>query len=423
MSALRTLLGTLLVVLSLGPAHARRGKIEVKLLRPESGAAFGLGSVPPRIVLRWAGSGPVRHYVLQIAKGRTVATYEVRGETAFTFRPGECGEFSWWVAGVGTDGRTTQPGEVRTFTVTLNAPAPCEPPEGKIFPFHPEGATIQFSWDRRPVTRYRIELARDKGFSGKLESRSETKPGASARMESPGTVYWRVRGLDPDTAWSRARSFKVALPVPEPLQPEDGATVELTGPSVSVELSWKPVPVADSYFVDLRRKGGRGRKHPYQTRDTQILARDLPAGAYAWRVRTALDSGPESDPSPERTFVLIPGKQRIPEAPATDGYPAPPKLLAPEDGTRIVTPTPQPVLLFWQLAEGAAGYEVELSRQGGFSRVEVRRGVKGPMVSIAELPQGTWYWRVRAVDSDGVPGEWTDAWVFTHRVRPNWGDW
>ncbi|MFC1654797.1 hypothetical protein ACFL2F_03230, partial [Myxococcota bacterium] len=78
---------------------------------------------------------------------------------------------------------------------------------------------------------------------------------------------------------------------------------------------------------------------------------------------------------------------------------------------------------FWQLVNGAAKYEVELSRKGGFSKVEVRRSVEGPMVSISDLDQGTWYWRVRAVDQDGTPGEWADAFVFTHRVRRDWGDW
>ena len=242
MGALRPVLGMLLVAVLLGPAQAGG----IKLLRPKDGATFGLGGSAPRVVLRWTGSGSAQRYVLQISTGKEVATFEISDQTVFTFRPKECGTYHWWVASVGTDGRTTQPGEVRTFVVTLGAPGPTEPPEGKVFPYDPESPAVQLSWSKRPVARYRLELARDKRFSKKIDSRTETRNTASARIDSPGTVYWRVCGVTPDTAWSPARSFKVALPVPEPLLPEDDTIVEFIGPAVSMELSWKPVPVADS---------------------------------------------------------------------------------------------------------------------------------------------------------------------------------
>ena len=80
-------------------------------------------------------------------------------------------------------------------------------------------------------------------------------------------------------------------------------------------------------------------------------------------------------------------------------------------------------MLFWQLVDGAQKYEVALARKEGFSKVEIRRSVEGPMVSIPDLPQGTWYWRVRAVDKNEAPGDWADPWVFTHQVRRDWCDW
>ncbi|MFC1654981.1 hypothetical protein ACFL2F_04160, partial [Myxococcota bacterium] len=304
MSALRPVLGMFMVVVLLGPAQAGG----IKLLRPRDGATFGLGGSAPRVVLSWTGSGSAQRYVLQIATGKEVATFEISDRTTFTFRPKGCGEYRWWVAGVGTDGRTTQPGEVRTFVVTLGAPGPTEPPEGKVFPYDPENPAVQLSWSKRPVARYRLELARDKKFSKKIASRTETHPAASASIEAPGTVYWRVRGVTPDTAWSKTRSFKVALPVPEPLLPEDDTTVEFIGPAVSMELSWKPVAVADSYFIDVRKKGLHKKKPAYQTRDTKVVAKNLSAGTYRWKVRTVLDSGPESDSSQERTFELIAAK-------------------------------------------------------------------------------------------------------------------
>jgi hypothetical protein len=419
MSALRPVLGLLLVALWLGPAQAGG----IKLLRPKDGATFGLSGSPPRVVLRWTASGAAQRYVLQIATGKEVATFEISNRTTFTFRPKEYGKYRWWVAGVRTDGRTTQPGEVRTFEVILGAPVPAEPSEGQVFPFDPENPEVQLSWSKRPVARYRLELARDKAFSKRIARRTETRTSTSASIKSPGTVYWRVRGVKPDTAWSKIRRFKVALSVPELILPEDDTTVEFTGEAVSMELSWKPVPAADSYFIHVIKKGSRKKKHPYQTRDTKVVAKGLSAGTYTWKVRTVLDSGPESEPSTERTFELVAAKPVSPKPPGPPAYPSPPKLLTPEDQTRIVTPKTQPIMLFWQLVEGAAKYEVELSRKGGFSKVEMRRSVTGPMVSIPDLDQGTWYWRVRAVDSDGAPGEWAETFMFTRRIRKAWGNW
>ena len=417
MTALRTVLGMLLLALWLSPAQAGG----IKLLRPKDGATFGLSGSPPKVVLRWTASGTAQRYVLQIATGKEVATFEIKNRTVFTFRPKEYGTYRWWVAAVGPDGRTTQPGEVRTFEVILGAPAPVEPAEGRVFSFDPQNPGIQLSWSKRPVARYRLELAHDKKFSKRIARRTESRTNASVSIESPGTVYWRVRGVKPDTAWSKVRSFKVALSVPELVSPEDGTTVEFTGEAITMELSWKPVPAADSYFIDVKKKGSRKKKHPYQTRDTKVAAKELTAGTYTWRVRTALDSGTESESSSARTFELVAAKPVSPKPPDAPAYPSPPKLLTPEDQARIATPKTQPIMLFWQLVDGAAKYEVELSRKGGFSRVEVRRSVSGPMVSIAELDQGTWYWRVRAVDPDGAPGQWAEAFIFTYRIRKTWG--
>jgi hypothetical protein len=418
MIALRSALGMLLVILWLGPAQAGG----IKLLRPKDGATFGLSGSPPRVVLRWSASETARRYVLQIATGKEVATFEISNKTVFTFRPKEYGTYRWWVAAVGPDGRTGQPGEVRTFEVILGAPAPTKPVQGQVFPFDPEDTEIQLSWSKRPVAHYRLELAHDQAFSKRIARRTETRTSATASIESPGTVYWRVRGVKPDTAWSKARSFKVALSVPELILPEDDTTVEFIGEAITMELSWKPVPAADSYFVDVNKKGSRKKRHPYQTRDTKVVAKELTAGTYTWRVRTVLDTGPESEPSEERTFELVTAKPVSPKPPGPPAYPAPPKLLTPEDQARIVTPKTQPIMLFWQLVDGAAKYEVELSRKGGFSKVAVRRSVTGPMVSIPDLDQGTWYWRVRAVDSDGAPGEWAEAFMFTRRIRKSWGN-
>ena len=87
MRTLRPVLGLLLADLWLGPAQAGG----IKLLHPRDGATFGLTGSPPRVVLRWSASASAQRYVLQIATGKEVATFEINNPTTFTFRPREYG--------------------------------------------------------------------------------------------------------------------------------------------------------------------------------------------------------------------------------------------------------------------------------------------------------------------------------------------
>jgi hypothetical protein len=74
-----------------------------------------------------------------------------------------------------------------------------------------------------------------------------------------------------------------------------------------------------------------------------------------------------------------------------------------------VTPKPGEVVapgarLAWHLAEGTDGAEVELSSTPTFEPGSVQRiDVNGQSVPLpASVGAGTWYWRVRGVESDEI---------------------
>lgn len=93
----------------------------------------------------------------------------------------------------------------------------------------------------------------------------------------------------------------------------------------------------------------------------------------------------------------------------------PPQLDLPADNLAM---TDVATFFRWHQVGGAIDYEIQLSRSGDFESpvvFNVRSEVVKPyyMPSDAELPaNGKWYWRVRAVEEDGL-GQWSVIRVFT----------
>src|SRR5438876_4729137 len=93
-----------------------------------------------------------------------------------------------------------------------------------------------------------------------------------------------------------------------------------------------------------------------------------------------------------------------------------PALLAPQHQTEITyqDPARAPTLLVWKPVPGAAGYHVMLDYNAYFNRPLVdRSGITESSVEVRGLDVGKYYWRVAAVDKDGVEGSFSDFARFT----------
>ncbi len=297
----------------------------VRPLEPRAGAAFGYGGSHPRITLRWEDSQPSMLYVLQVvrktASGNVVATYEIRGEKSFVFRPDACGRYSWWVTGVGAGGQLGRPSKIRAFKVFLRSPVPIAPREGQKFVNGKEPTRVTFNWSRRPVAGYRFEVAGDRGFQRKTKSLIVTGTSTSAGIPRAGKYYWRVCGTRPDTGWSRVQSFKVDSPVPVAVVPSHGdlnhnpppkpdkpaagefpAAPKLQAPrdaaritSVrprTITLFWQTVGGAAAYEVEISNSAGFSEVKKRRKVNSPVLGLpDPPRGRLFWRVRAVDANG------------------------------------------------------------------------------------------------------------------------------------
>lgn len=65
------------------------------------------------------------------------------------------------------------------------------------------------------------------------------------------------------------------------------------------------------------------------------------------------------------------------------------------------------LVLKWKQAQGASAYELQIARDSAFVEVVLQTRTTAPAYRWEHLPEATHWWRVRAVDADGRPSEWS----------------
>jgi len=229
-----------------------------------------------------------------------------------------------------------------------------------------------------------------------------------------GDVWWRVRPklAGVNGTWSPARKFTWQAPsAPGPAAVLTPAADTDSG--LMPRLEWTPVAGATMYFVEVATDPQFNNIVESQvTESTSWTSRSpLPdnqvGSGYWWRVVWYGGSNPdnaigmvdenlvEKDVFQKQTRVTL-------------GSPA--------NGGVVQTPP----LLTWGSVPGIARYEVQLSQDGQFGNAARKATIWGTGVvpgttrdGDTRLPDGTWNWRVRAIDGSGEGQTWSPVGQFT----------
>jgi len=276
------------------------------------------------------------------------------------------------------------------FTLSLPLPPELESPaDGEEV-----GNIPELSWMHCLGAKgYNLQVSEDEGFSSVVLDEEGLK-GESYTPGLPlpkGRYWWRVRTVDADGPgrWSHPRSFVVG---------EELAVPSLEGPVGGEEvafpvLRWGEIEGIGEYQVQVDEDSGFGSPEEAVVRGTTYVP-ELSAGEYYWRVRgrNLVGWGGWSDVGRFRAVA--------------------PELLSPKDGDVI---TESPVELAWGELDGAVGYQVQVSSDGGFS-FPVVEDISGTSCSL-ELLDGGYFWRVRGRSPKGYYGAWSNTWSFTLTTR------
>lgn len=292
----------------------------------------------------------------------------------------------------------------------------------------PVASLPSFSWRRvAGAAKYEFQLSADKAFEsivgqGAGSFKTVNTYATVDKAVAEGDYFWRVRAIDAHDRsgrWSAGRQLLRRWTVTMS-SPVDGATLDYPGRPIM--LTWKPVPGAYKYLVNVATDesmahsilGGSGTG--VETSSTSgaiplaLTASDCGASCsftYYWTV-VPLDAQRHSGtrPTPFR-FTVTWSTTTTPRV--TNLMTGATKLGASDadfaglDG--VVDPQ-----FWWDPVPGAASYQVEVNPADDWavgSKVCCDDRPTGAALSpLALLPNNTYHWRVRALSPEGRAGVW-----------------
>ena len=231
-----------------------------------------------------------------------------------------------------------------------------------------------------------------------------------------GNLWWRVRPVIdgvPGT-WTGESQVNWQAPASAGAVP----TLSSTGDSntgLPPVLSWTPVTGATLYRVNTAADPQFNTiiESRFTTNTSWSSRNPLPDNqtgtGYYWRV--IWGTGTDEEP----TWAVYEGDPSVPAAQFRKQTQI--TLSSPANGGVVNTPP----LLSWSAVPGIAKFDVELSPDGQFASGTTRKarvfGFGGVPGSIANdeprLPEGTWSWRVRAVDGGNAGQTWSRVGSFS----------
>jgi len=249
-----------------------------------------------------------------------------------------------------------------------------------------------FTWNSPTAADYYVwELSADAGFTKPIVSRetaiAEFNSGLQSNIKENTTYYWRVKSIKANAslAVSEVRSFS-------------GTKFRITSPanaalnvSMTPEITWTNIGVGATYTLEISSQSNFSAIA--YTSTVQTTSAIVPGGAlatattYYVRVKAAL--GTMQAISEQIYFV-------------TKEVPIPvPVLISPADGATI---DGNEIEISWQ-PQDSKGFRTELSQSADFpSRGTTLKSVDAFTYSAvySGLSAGTYYLRVRALNSEGL---------------------
>jgi len=356
-------------------------------------------------------------YSIQVSTSNTFATtvVDVSGLASTTYTPSvplADGTYYWRVRAVDGAGNNSAWSAVRNLIIDVTVPSVptmLSPADGAKL----NSTTPTLSWSSvagAPGMTYSLQIAYDIAFTSfKVNATGLTTTTYTTAVLTQGTYYWRVRavsGTGNASEWSTPWSFTVdttAPGVPTLLSPASAARTNNTTPT----LGWSAVtdPSGVTYSVQVSTSSA------FTTTVVNVsgvaateytVSPALSAQLYYWRVRAVDGAGNSSSWPTARTFTI------------DLTAPAVPTLQTPANAAVTNNKTPS---LTWSAVTDPSGvsYSVQVSTSNTFDTTVVNvSGLTSNAYTVpSALADGTYYWRVGAVDGAGNSSAWSAARYFT----------
>jgi len=324
--------------------------------------------------------------------------------------------YSWKVRAYGVDNNPTDWSPVWTFTLDTippSAPSPASPENGAV----EIDLTQIFTWTQpEPDVTYWIQIDDEAGFSQPYVHENWAVTDNSYEnyaFSRNGTYYWRVCARDAAYnwgPWSENYELTILAPPGQPMliSPADG----MIGNDNTSTFEWTSGSNADNHrlLVDDDNDFSSPEENVLlgAADSTYTIATEnsLPDRSYSWKV-IAINEVSENG-SAVWTFTI----DTVP--------PGVPDLRAPGNGETVRESTPT---FDWLDVSDPSGvtYALEVAIDAEFNSLRIAKydlTTSSYKPTAAEaLADGTYYWRVRAIDNANNAGDFSPAWSFVVDTR------
>jgi hypothetical protein len=329
---------------------------------------------------------------------RIVNTTESGGNSASV--PLAPGVYFWRAYPAGNPARYVGEAQTGKLTIAYNSPPELlRPAEGYVYTYRTRIPAVQFQWNFADSsgndTPVLLEAANNPQFNNPAISVRVRGSSLQSSALGEGRWYWRLTPFygseagTPTRAGSFTVSRSVSFPPPLLVNPPAG---KIVNKEASENFSWRASGEAASYT--LRISPNRDLSNPLITktgRDTYFADRTalekLGEGIYYWGVFYTSPEGTDSPLSEVRDFNALAGEliQRLVFPP--DTYTAAAVMLP---DIRFTWKTNLP----WRT-------RFQISRTEDFSSYMVNEVVTGESFQGRHLPEGNYWWRLRAEQGNG----------------------
>jgi len=324
------------------------------------------------------------------------------GEMEYTASPMSDGRYYWRVRAMNSLG---EPGPwSKAYSFSIDSTPPPLPTLKK--PADNSGTTDttpKLQWNKaKGASEYQLQVSPAEDFGTTLVDVPVAKNKyalSAAEALGYGTYYWRVRATDAagnQSDWSATYSFSVTIlksPVNESFTTNRTPTLQWN--KVKGALGYR-LQVADdedftSLVVDVDTLSSKEKKFTINT----VLA----FGPYYWRMQVLTASG-WSAWMPAWQFMVTP-----PPPPA-------PVLVSPPNKSVTADDTPT---FTWNASVDGETYQIQVDDSKKFKNPEEDVTLAPGVLTHTASPliDGRYRWRVRAINSHGVPGKWSKSYKFT----------
>jgi hypothetical protein len=390
-----------------------RGPAAPALKTPDDGKFLN----SKRPVFEWNGAAGAARYLIVVDDDANFSSPQVIPETEVTalnfttsFDLADKGYY-WRVLAVNNLNNRGPWSNVRRFTIDtvkpdkimLNSPA-------DMFPTN--DTTPEFKWFAVSGAQfYEFELDNTSDFTPPVvESKTDlTVLSYNTSAQPQGIYFWHVRAKDAAGNlgdWSDSRQIQIDTEPPfSPVlrTPDDNTETNDTTP----EFDWEDAAGAKFYEIQVDNNANFSSPEAADTTlqtSVYVVPNALSDGAYKWRVRSRDAAGNKSAWAGPRTVTIRTTR------------PNPPQQQTPENGKAINDNTPK---FDWSTVSGTT-YDLQVDNNSDLQSPEInlRDLTNSEHQVLNSLPDGTYYWRVRARDAAQNESDWSTIWSVIIDIVP-----